>query len=76
MIITFADNPFIQMEIVNRNDDQKCCPGKLDIYSHHLWTQLLYAVVSKSPGVVWKSLKLQVIQVSGQFQIKGIERID
>ena len=31
MIITVADNPFIQMEIVNRNDDQKCCPSKLDI---------------------------------------------
>ena len=76
MIMAVADNPFIKMEIVNRNDDQKCCPGKLDIYSHHLWTQLLYAVVSKSPGVVWKSLKLQVIQVSGQFQIKGIERIN
>ena len=31
MIITVADNPFIQMEIVNRNVDQKCCPSKLDI---------------------------------------------
>ena len=31
MIITVADNPFIKMEIVNRNDDQKCCPSKLDI---------------------------------------------
>ena len=26
-----ADNPFIKMEIVNRNVDQKCCPSKLDI---------------------------------------------
>jgi len=31
MIITVADNPFIQMEIVNRNVDQKCCPSKADI---------------------------------------------